>query len=113
MYLKQPMGTAGQGLNMTMEDAAELAWHVQQYGLTVDALERFEAKRLPRVKTILDHAKVNRHCTYLSCLSSGKQRQKRDPDLAKRLKSPPPDTDMQCRTIAWHLKCSITDPFFW
>ena len=49
---------AGQGLNMTMEDAAELAWHVQQYGLTTSALERFEAKRLPRVKTILDHAKV-------------------------------------------------------
>ena len=43
---------------MTMEDAAELAWHVQQYGLTSSALERFEAKRLPRVKTILDHAKV-------------------------------------------------------
>lgn len=43
---------------MTMEDAAELAWHVQQYGLTASALERFEAKRLPRVKTILDHAKV-------------------------------------------------------
>ena len=49
---------AGQGLNMTMEDAAELAWHVQQFGLCADALERFEAKRLPRVRTILDHAKV-------------------------------------------------------
>ena len=72
MYLKQTVGTAGQGLNMTMEDAAELAWHVQQYGLTEDALERFEAKRLPRVKTILDHAKVNRHCRYLSCLSPDK-----------------------------------------
>ena len=86
MVLKQAMGTAGQGLNMTMEDAAELAWHVQQYGLTVDALERFEAKRLPRVKTILDHAKVNRHCRYLSCWIFDKQWQNRDPDLAKRLK---------------------------
>lgn len=44
---------------MTMEDAAELAWHVQQFGLTADALERFEAKRIPRVTKILDHAKVN------------------------------------------------------
>ena len=47
---------------MTMEDAAELAWHVQQYGLTADALERFEAKRIPRVTKILDHAKVCRSC---------------------------------------------------
>ena len=48
---------------MTMEDAAELAWHVQQYGLTADALERFEAKRIPRVTKILDHAKVKAPCT--------------------------------------------------
>ena len=48
---------------MTMEDAAELAWHVQQYGLTADALERFEAKRIPRVTKILDHAKVRTPAT--------------------------------------------------
>lgn len=48
---------------MTMEDAAELAWHVQQYGLTADALERFEAKRIPRVTKILDHAKVRTSAT--------------------------------------------------
>ncbi len=47
---------------MTMEDAAELAWHVQQYGFTADALERFEAKRIPRVTKILDHAKVSASC---------------------------------------------------
>ncbi len=49
---------------MTMEDAAELAWHVQQYGFTADALERFEAKRIPRVTKILDHAKVSASCGF-------------------------------------------------
>ena len=53
---------------MTMEDAAELAWHVQQYGLTADALERFEAKRIPRVTKILDHAKVSHLARSTRCM---------------------------------------------
>ena len=55
---------------MTMEDAAELAWHVQQYGLTADALERFEAKRIPRVTEIVAHAKVGLHD---ACTAHGSQ----------------------------------------
>ena len=47
---------------MTLEDAAELAWHVQQYGLETEALEKFETKRLPRVTKIMDHAKVSACC---------------------------------------------------
>jgi 2-polyprenyl-6-methoxyphenol hydroxylase-like FAD-dependent oxidoreductase len=48
----------GQGLNMTMEDAAELAWHVQQHGLTAEALRSFELERIPRVGVIVKKAQV-------------------------------------------------------
>ena len=52
------LGLAGQGLNMTMEDAAELAWHVQQQGLTPEALRSFELERIPRVGVIVKKAQV-------------------------------------------------------
>lgn len=52
------LALAGQGLNMTMEDAAELAWHVQQQGLTPDALRSFELERIPRVGVIVKKAQV-------------------------------------------------------
>jgi 2-polyprenyl-6-methoxyphenol hydroxylase-like FAD-dependent oxidoreductase len=50
---------AGQGLNMTMEDAAELAWFVQQQGLTTEALRSFEKERIPRVSVIVRKAQVS------------------------------------------------------
>lgn len=34
------------------EDAAVLGWHVQQQGLTAEALRAFEAERIPRVKEV-------------------------------------------------------------
>lgn len=34
------------------EDAAVLGWHVQQGGLTAEALRAFEAERIPRVKEV-------------------------------------------------------------
>lgn len=53
------LGNVGQGLNMTMEDAAELAWFVQQYGLTPEALRSFEKERIPRVSVIVRKAQVS------------------------------------------------------
>jgi 2-polyprenyl-6-methoxyphenol hydroxylase-like FAD-dependent oxidoreductase len=35
-----------------LEDAAVLAWHVQQQGLTEAALRAYEKERIPRVKEI-------------------------------------------------------------
>ncbi len=49
---------AGQGLNMTFEDAAELAWHLQQGGLGAKALRAFEKERIPRVGIIVQKAEV-------------------------------------------------------
>ncbi len=48
----------GQGLNMTFEDAAELGWHVQQLGLTPEALRAYELERIPRVGVIVQKAEV-------------------------------------------------------
>jgi 2-polyprenyl-6-methoxyphenol hydroxylase-like FAD-dependent oxidoreductase len=42
----------GTGLALSLEDAAVLAWHVQQQGLTADALRAYEAERIPRVKAV-------------------------------------------------------------
>ena len=53
-------GHAGQGLNMTMEDAAELGWFVQQLGLLPEALRAFELERIPRVGVIVQKAQVGR-----------------------------------------------------
>lgn len=56
---------AGQGLNMTFEDAAELGWHVQQMGLTPEALRAFELERIPRVGVIVQKAEV---CLFWLCV---------------------------------------------
>lgn len=45
---------------MTMEDAAELGWFVQQMGLTAEALRAFELERIPRVGVIMQKAQVGR-----------------------------------------------------
>lgn len=42
----------GTGLALALEDAAVLAWHVQQQGLTEAALRAFERERIPRVKEV-------------------------------------------------------------
>jgi 2-polyprenyl-6-methoxyphenol hydroxylase-like FAD-dependent oxidoreductase len=42
----------GTGLALSLEDAAVLAYHVQQQGLTAAALRAFEAERIPRVKAV-------------------------------------------------------------
>jgi 2-polyprenyl-6-methoxyphenol hydroxylase-like FAD-dependent oxidoreductase len=42
----------GTGLALSLEDAAVLAWHVQQQGLTAEALRAYEAERIPRVKAV-------------------------------------------------------------
>ena len=44
---------AGQGLNMALEDAAVLAAHVQESGISAATLRAFEKERIPRVATIL------------------------------------------------------------
>ena len=44
---------------MTFEDAAELAWHLQQSGLHADALRAFETERIPRVGIIVQQAEVH------------------------------------------------------
>lgn len=51
---------------MTMEDVAELAWHVQQYGLTAEALRMFERERIPRVSRIVKKAQVRRCSLFLA-----------------------------------------------
>eukprot|EP00884_Botryococcus_braunii_P001468 jgi/Botrbrau1/11321/Bobra.0038s0081.1 len=43
----------GQGLNLAMEDAAVLAFHLRKGGLTPLSLRRYEAERAPRVKEII------------------------------------------------------------
>jgi len=54
---------------MTMEDVAELAWYVQQHGLTAEALRLFERERIPRVSRIVKKAQVRRRrlSFYDSC----------------------------------------------
>ncbi|CAL8461953.1 g1484 [Coccomyxa elongata] len=59
-----PVRPTGQGLNMTMEDAAELAWHVQQQGLTPEALRSFELDRIPRVGVIVKKAQQQGEAAY-------------------------------------------------
>ncbi|EIE25083.1 FAD/NAD(P)-binding domain-containing protein [Coccomyxa subellipsoidea C-169] len=59
-----PVRPTGQGLNMTMEDAAELAWHVQQSGLTPEALRSFELERIPRVGVIVKKAQQQGEAAY-------------------------------------------------
>lgn len=43
---------------MTFEDAAELAWHLQQSGLSAGTLRAFEQERIPRVGVIVQKAEV-------------------------------------------------------
>ncbi|KAK9818206.1 hypothetical protein WJX72_008832 [[Myrmecia] bisecta] len=50
-----PFRPTGQGLNTGMEDAAELAWYIQQQGLTAEALRAYEAARLPRMVRLAEH----------------------------------------------------------
>lgn len=52
---------AGQGLNTALEDGAVLGWHVQEHGLTAEALREFEKERIPRVCKIAEQESV-RHC---------------------------------------------------
>eukprot|EP00775_Hariotina_reticulata_P007830 gene7830-8027_t len=46
----------GTGLGLALEDAAVLAWHVQQQGLTEAALRAYEMERIPRVKEVFNLA---------------------------------------------------------
>lgn len=49
---------------MALEDAAVLAWCVQQHGLTEEALRAFEKERIPRVKEVFGMAA--RHAAAMS-----------------------------------------------
>lgn len=50
----------GQGLNLALEDAAVLGWHLKQEGkLSVDALRAYERERSPRVEAILSLPEMN------------------------------------------------------
>eukprot|EP00854_Cymbomonas_tetramitiformis_P012053 gene12053-14241_t len=50
----------GQGLNLALEDAAVLGWHLKQEGtLSVDALRSYERERSPRVEAILSLPEIN------------------------------------------------------
>ncbi len=52
---------------MTFEDAAELGWHVQQLGLTPEALRAFELERIPRVGVIVQKAEVRLFWLRTAC----------------------------------------------
>lgn len=49
---------AGQGLNITLEDGAVLAWHLQDGGLCNKSLRAFEKERIPRVCKIVEQDQV-------------------------------------------------------
>jgi 2-polyprenyl-6-methoxyphenol hydroxylase-like FAD-dependent oxidoreductase len=49
-HLSTPM--LGQGLNQTLEDAAELGRAIGKYGATEEALREYERVRLPRSKKV-------------------------------------------------------------
>lgn len=42
----------GTGIGLCFGDAAVLGWHIQQNGLTEQALRDFERQRIPRVKAV-------------------------------------------------------------
>lgn len=44
----------GTGIGLCFEDAAVLGWHIQQHGLTEEALRAFERERIPRVKAVFN-----------------------------------------------------------
>ena len=50
--------SAGQGLNIALEDGAVLAAHVQENGLSPATLRAFEKERVPRVATIVRQEEV-------------------------------------------------------
>ncbi len=48
-----PLRHTGQDENLALEDAAELGAAVQQFGLSKEALRRFEQRRRPRWKHVM------------------------------------------------------------
>lgn len=48
----------GLGLNAALEDAPELAWFIQQQGLSADTLRAFERDRAPRLAQIVRQEEV-------------------------------------------------------
>lgn len=48
-----PLRHIGQDENMALEDAAELGAAVMQFGLSKEALRRFEQRRRPRWKHVM------------------------------------------------------------
>ncbi len=51
-----PMRPVGQGTSMAMEDAAELACCVKSFGLTEEALRKYEERRIPRCELVAQSA---------------------------------------------------------
>lgn len=47
-----PMRPVGQGVNMAMEDAAELACCLKQFGISENALRQYEKRRIPRATRV-------------------------------------------------------------
>lgn len=55
--------SAGQGLNVILEDGAVLAWHLQQSGLSPESLRAFEKERIPRLAKMVGQDEVGFvHC---------------------------------------------------
>jgi len=51
-----PMRPVGQGTSMAMEDAAELACCITEFGLTEEALRKYEERRIPRCTLVAQSA---------------------------------------------------------
>lgn len=66
-----PTRPTGQGLNLALEDAAELMGHVQASGLSEGTLRAFERGRVPRVVGIMRQEEVSPagHACRLPCAS--------------------------------------------
>eukprot|EP00884_Botryococcus_braunii_P001458 jgi/Botrbrau1/11312/Bobra.0038s0073.1 len=49
----------GLGVNLAIEDAVVLGHNLRQYGITPEALRRYEAERVPRIKEVLSKTSEN------------------------------------------------------
>lgn len=90
-----PMRPVGQGTSMALEDAAELAFCVEDFGLTPLALREYEKRRIPRASVVAQSSQIGAMKSYSEKASEAEQLQIRALPAYLRVQNYSADMDME------------------